>query len=201
MRESRVNEQCDPAERVVVPRLRMSLPKPSKREASAPSLQPRISKTNFTMHPYDIQLLGWYPPVVPVPWSHGASFWDQKSEPHGDKPTKRGWSAAFTAIAKHQGLETEWNNGAPKCTGHSGSAFRGSPLSSCKSGPLVHSVVWQVDTVCISQIFVQHLWQIRMPSRWKRRRRLIPKRSKDLCRRLTAAKLGCQRRPSTCPKR
>ena len=39
------------------------------------------------------------------------------------KATKRGWSATFTEIAKRQGLETEWNNGGPKYTGHSARAL------------------------------------------------------------------------------
>ncbi len=60
------------------------------------------------------------------------------------KATKRGWSAAFTEIAKRQGLETEWNNGAPKFTGHS-----------ARASGAVHLALAKVD-----------LWRIQLFGRW-----------------------------------
>lgn len=62
----------------------------------------------------------------------------------GVKPTKRGWSASFTEIAKHQGLETVWNNGAPKYTGHS-----------ARASGAVHLALARVD-----------LWRIQLFGRW-----------------------------------
>ena len=62
----------------------------------------------------------------------------------GSKPTKRGWSASFTEIAKRQGLETEWNNGAPKYTGHS-----------ARASVAVHLALAKVD-----------LWRIQLFGRW-----------------------------------
>ena len=40
----------------------------------------------------------------------------------GDMPTKQGWVRTFTEVAKSLGLETHWDNGAPRHTGHSARA-------------------------------------------------------------------------------
>ena len=62
----------------------------------------------------------------------------------GDKATKRGWCRTFTAIALKQGLETEWNNGAPKYTGHT-----------ARASGAVHLALAKVD-----------LWRIQLFGRW-----------------------------------
>ena len=62
----------------------------------------------------------------------------------GAKATKRGWSHTFTAIAEAQGLETTWNNGAPKYTGHS-----------ARASGAVHLALAKVD-----------LWRIQLFGRW-----------------------------------
>ena len=62
----------------------------------------------------------------------------------GAKATKRGWCRTFTAIASEQGLETEWNNGAPKYTGHT-----------ARASGAVHLALAKVD-----------LWRIQLFGRW-----------------------------------
>lgn len=64
--------------------------------------------------------------------------------PSGEKPTKQGWVKTFTEIAKRADLQTHWENGALKHTGHSARAylasadpnFRQVVLSSVRSSPL-----------------------------------------------------------------
>ena len=54
-----------------------------------------------------------------VPGNHGQWLFPTSQ---GQKPTKQGWVCTFTEMAKQLGLETHWDNGAPRHTGHSARA-------------------------------------------------------------------------------